>query len=657
MKLYHPVGIDLGTTLSSAAYVNADGHTQMVQNADDEILTPSAVLFEKDETIVGKEARKAREFFPDRIAEWAKRDIGQKYYARPIGGANLPPEVIQGCILRKLSSDVRAVVGDGFKVVITVPAYFDETRRKATADAGEMSGLDVIDIVNEPTAAALAFGERLGYLTTDGAPRDTLNLLVYDLGGGTFDVTIIRLEPGQITTLATDGDVQLGGYDWDSQLLHYVEEQGFSGDPELLPLDARAESSLRKAVEEAKHSLSVRNQTTVQFSHADKSVQAQVTREKFEQLTANLLDRTAFTTRQTLRESKLSWSEIDRVLLVGGSTRMPMVHALIRELSGITPDVNVNPDEAVARGAAIYAAHRLSSLGQCTTTSGISVTDVNSHSLGIDGIDQQTMRKQNAIIIPRNTALPIEITRQFVTKEDDQKNVVIQVLEGESSLPAHCTELGRAVIRNLPSGLPAGTKVDVHYRFGENGRLSVRAHVPGGGDSAQIELQHDRGLSGSNVDQWKNVICKDGGFDDFEMAIQEIMEEEDENDFESRIYRPPTVEQTSIQKSGPEPVIPYGAPKAAADTLKSEFSKKPVPVTNSSDDETIRLRKQIRMAIFVTGHVVASFLGIALGYYILCWIRPSANFLNWDLPGIQKPASVDESTTNNVFQRDNGNTR
>ena len=219
-----PIGIDLGTTFSAVACLDESGCSMMVRNAEAELLTPSVVMFANQEVIVGKEARNATTTHPDEVAEWVKRDMGAAAYHRPIRGEFLPPEVIQACILRKLRSDLAGTLGPESRVVITVPAYFDEPRRKATADAGEMAGLCVLDIVNEPTAAALAFGELHGYLAPTGGTREEMTILVYDLGGGTFDATLLRLGPGQIRTLATDGDVQLGGHDWDMRLVDHAAE-------------------------------------------------------------------------------------------------------------------------------------------------------------------------------------------------------------------------------------------------------------------------------------------------------------------------------------------------------------------------------------------------------------------------------------------------
>ena len=320
-----PVGIDLGTTFSAVAYVDESGRTAIVRNAEGDLLTPSVVLFDDDEVVVGKEARTATTVHPDLVAEWVKRDMGLPYYTRPIRGHKFPPEVIQGCILRKLKTDAVRTLGELDRVVITVPAYFDEPRRKATADAGEMAGLKVLDIVNEPTAAALAFGETLGYLTPDAAPKEEMTVLVYDLGGGTFDVTLLRLAPGNIQTFATDGDVQLGGHDWDMRLVDHVADRFkrlHKRDPRQDPVGM---NRLLDAAIEAKHALSARGRTTIRVEWAGQVIEVPVTREQFEEMTADLLERTSYTTRQLLAAAGREWKDVTRLLLVGGSTRMPMV--------------------------------------------------------------------------------------------------------------------------------------------------------------------------------------------------------------------------------------------------------------------------------------------------------------------------------------------
>ncbi|MEN6497889.1 MAG: Hsp70 family protein [Thermoguttaceae bacterium] len=515
------IGIDLGTTNSAVAWVNEAGRTEMIRNAEGDLLTPSVVLFEDTEVIVGKEAKNAAAVKPDRVAQFVKRDMGAPVYSRPIRGEHLPPEVIQACILRKLKADAVRVLGPDIGAVITVPAYFDEPRRKATADAGEMAGLNVLDIVNEPTAAALGYSEITGYLNGPNGPQPQMNVLVYDLGGGTFDATLLRLAPGDIRTLATDGDVQLGGHDWDTRLMNYVAD-AFK---QLHGLDPREEPAafnrLYATIVEAKHTLSARSRASLRFDYKGVAGELTITREQFEEITADLLDRTAYTSRQLLTASQLQWPDVSRILLVGGSTRMPMVPRMLQQLTGVEPDRTVNPDEAVARGAAIFAHHLLQMRDEGDERPKFQVTNVNSHSLGIEGIDQGTLRKTNVILIPRNTPLPAKFKESFVTRADNQQSIVIQVLEGESSLPSECTAIGRTVIRDLPPGLPKGWPIEVTFEYAANNRLTVSAVVPGTQRATVLEIERERGLSHEGISGWKQAVTASAGFGGFESQMNE----------------------------------------------------------------------------------------------------------------------------------------
>ncbi len=518
-----PIGIDLGTTFSAASYIDHAGHTLMIRNAEGDILTPSVVLFGDNEVVVGKEARTAATARPDLVAEWVKRDMGSPFYTRPIHGQKLPPEVIQGCILRKLKFDIRHTLGNVDRVVVTVPAYFDEVRRKCTADAAELAGLKILDIVNEPTAAALAFGETLGYLSPAGTPQNEMTIFVYDLGGGTFDATLLKLAPGDIRTIATDGDVMLGGHDWDLRMADFAAE-AFQKQHGLDPRkDPAAMNRTLSAVIEAKHTLSARVRATIRVEMAGRSSEVHVARELFEEMTADLLERTAYTTRQLLAAADMQWKNIDRLLLVGGSTRMPMVVDLLRQMSGLEPDHTVNPDEAVARGAALYAAYLLAKEGGTGQETNLQITNVNSHSLGVEGIDPETLRKKNVVLIPRNTPLPAKMTERFTTKSDGQRSIVLQVLEGESTFPGECTAIGRTVIRDLPAGLVKGWPIDVTFEYGSNGRLNVHAVVPGTNHEATLDLERASGISREGIEHWKKPIAAAAGFDSFESMIQDVL--------------------------------------------------------------------------------------------------------------------------------------
>lgn len=501
------VGIDLGTTYSALAYLDPSGRPQVIENAEGDKITPSVVLFDDQEVVVGREAVKAMASEWNRIAVCMKRDIGNREYRRVVNGKKLPPEVLEAWVLQKLKRDASRILGEFNKVVITVPAYFDEVRRKATQDAGYMAGLDVLDIINEPTAAALAYGCQRGQLLGEDnqAPR---RVLVYDLGGGTFDVTIMEVAKGEFVTLATDGDVQLGGRDWDERLVDHVAEtfiRKHGVDPRE---DAATYGKLLRDCEDAKRTLSQRHKTTILCDFRGIAERVEVTREKFEELTADLLERTAFTTRQTVRTANLEWQDIDCILLVGGSTRMPSVVRMLRVLTGKEPDTSVSPDEAVAHGAAIHAGLVLAK--QQGQTQRIRVRNVNSHSLGIIATDPATRRKQNAILLPRNTPLPAKAKKIFRTFKDGQKSIVVHIIEGESMDPEECMQIGKCTVRNLPSDLPAGTPIEVRFQYESNGRVQVILNVAGRQENITHDLARSNNLEESELETWRRAIIGTG---------------------------------------------------------------------------------------------------------------------------------------------------
>ena len=505
MSQPHPVGIDLGTTWCAVAHIDQWGRSAIVRNAEGNILTPSVVLFDGDEIIVGEEARKAVGLESGKIAECAKRDMGKRQYSNAVGGKTYPPEVIQAYILGKLKHDTVKALGGEIQAVITVPAYFDDSRRKATADAGQMAGIDVLDIVNEPTAAALAYGESLGFLADGMAPAEPMTVLVYDLGGGTFDVTVIKLQPGEFSNLATDGDFRLGGRDWDERLARFAAEdfrRRFAADPLESP---ESFSRLMHAAEEAKRTLSRRERAVIRFAHAGRAHDVPVTRDQFTEMTVDLLDRTAFTTRQALKSAKLDWSDLSAVLLVGGSSNMPAVFKMLSNMSDVPPLQIPNPDESVARGAALFARHKA---GSTQSRSSLEVVDVSSHSLGMVAWDRQTGRDKNVIMIPRHSELPAEHVHHYRLLEDNARRLVIQVEEGELEDLNACLPIGKAVVRNLPENLPKGTRVQVTFRYATNGRLTVLAQIAGMPQQLAVELQRDGGLSDEEVGKWTEVVTE-----------------------------------------------------------------------------------------------------------------------------------------------------
>lgn len=502
------IGIDLGTTYSVVAHIDAQGRPCSLLNADGERLTPSVVLFGDDATVVGKQALLGSVQEPDRAAICVKRDMGNKFYRQPINGESLPPEVISSFILRSLKADAERQLGPVSRAVITVPAYFDETRRRATMDAGRLAGLDVLDIINEPTAAAIAYGYQLGFLDQSGrlVGERPLRALVFDLGGGTFDVTIVEIGPGAFTALATDGDVTLGGKDWDEQLVAIAAERfrlQLGEDPRGNPQSAQ---ELWLAAEAAKRTLTERPRAVLYLNHVGRRCKVEVTRTEFERATLPLLERTRMTTEIVARQAGVALGDLDRILLVGGSTRMPMVGRMLLELTGKAPDRTISADEAVAHGAALYAANLAPTDVQADSPQ-FSVTNVNSHSLGILATDPATGKKFNKILIPKNTALPFTQRKKFQTYKNGQRAVLIKVLEGESDKPAFCTPIGVCTISDLPAELPAGWPIEVSYTYQSNGRLQLDARLKGH-EAARIatEFQRENSLPDEELDVWGQFI-------------------------------------------------------------------------------------------------------------------------------------------------------
>ncbi len=504
-KIPQAIGIDLGTTYSAIAWLDDLGRPQTLINAEGDKVTPSAILFEGDEIVVGKEAIKALATEAEHVATCAKRQLGQRFFHQPLAGRQYPPEALQAFVLNKLRVDASRQIGPFTKAVITVPAYFDEVRRKATQDAGYIAALDVLDIINEPTAAAVAFGFAQ-HLQAADQPGGVQRILVYDLGGGTFDVTVLEIEGSEFTALATDGDVRLGGQDWDQQLVDLMAEKfidQFGLDPRA---DPNARGRLWRECEDAKRTLSARAKASVTCDFQGQATRAELSRDEFESRTSGLLERTRFTTEQTLAASGLDWDEIDRVLLVGGSTRMPAIRRMLRELAGQEPDTSISPDEAVAHGAALRAGFLLAKArGE---KSRFRIRNVNSHSLGVVGTDPVTKRDRVAVLIPRNTPIPVTAKRIFKTKTSNQSSILVRVVEGESPTPGDCVPLGDCIVDKLPPHLPAQTPIEVRFAYLENGRLNVQVQVGDTQRRDNLTLLRENSLSRQQLDAWRKFVSK-----------------------------------------------------------------------------------------------------------------------------------------------------
>jgi molecular chaperone DnaK len=500
------IGIDLGTTFSVVAHLDRGGKPQTVMNMEGDLSTPSVVYFGDGEVVVGKEAVKAAVYEPESVVQFVKREMGKQWCEKAIRGAHLPPEVVQAAILQKLRRDAETKVGGISEVVVTVPAFFNEPRRKATMDAGRLAGLQVRDIINEPTAAAIAYGVHAGFVSSGGQARQAESILVYDLGGGTFDVTLMEIDGSRYTAIATDGDVQLGGIDWDRRIVDFVadsflEQHGI--DPRQDPV---ALQTLLQEAEDAKRALSTRTSIAIRFAHQDRRAHVTITREEFDSLTSDLLQRTLFTVERLLRSAKRSWSGLTRILLVGGSTRMPMVRQALEQTSGMKVDRSMSPDEAVAHGAALYAGFLQQ--GSQATDCTLAVKNVNSHDLGVLGVEKATGMKRRRIMIPRNTTLPARSKSKFVTHRNNQQRVVVHVIEGGDDSGTNATAIGKCVVSKLPPDLPAKSPVIVQFFYGANGRLSVKASLPDAGSESSVTIERSTGMGEDELLQWEQRIAQ-----------------------------------------------------------------------------------------------------------------------------------------------------
>ncbi|MEW4526923.1 Hsp70 family protein [Maioricimonas sp. JC845] len=504
------VGIDLGTTYSSIAQLDNEGHPASLKNADGKTITPSVVLLGDDgKVIVGPTFERMAIEDPSNIVEAVKRQMGNKDFFVVYQEKKLTPEFISALILKKLKQDAEKEIGPITNAVITVPYYFNDVRRKATQDAGQIAGLNVIDIINEPTAATLAYAWQKGELGRKDLAGQERTILVYDLGGGTFDVTVVRYTPTNFRVLATDGDVMLGGLDWSRRVVDHVAEQfhqKFGEDPRE---DPETLMTFTQECEQAKRDLSGKAQVPISVYYKGKSLTVALTRGDFERLTGDLMQRTRDTTELVMQQAGVSKGELDEVVLVGGSTYMPVVETMLREVTGVSPSREVTPEEAVAQGAAIHAAilearatGGESRLGQAVNARlrSVATSDVNSHSLGVKITDPNNReRKINHIMIPKNTPVPAKVSQRFVTNSPNQQRVHIEVLEGDAPDPAACTLIGDFRIVNLPPNLPKGSPVEVTYFYDKNGRINASAKELTGDLAAQIEIVRDSGLDSEGL--------------------------------------------------------------------------------------------------------------------------------------------------------------
>ncbi len=506
------VGIDLGTTNSCIAVKEGDGMT-VIANAEGSRTTPSVVATTKDgERLVGQLAKRQAIVNPDNTIISIKRKMGSDTKVT-MGGKGFTPQEISAMVLQKLKRDAEEYLGEPItQAVITVPAYFTDAQRQATKDAGTIAGLEVLRIINEPTAAAFAYGA-----DKEGEHK----ILVFDLGGGTFDVSLLDVGEGVFQVLATSGDNHLGGDDWDTRVAEWMVKEFKSREGIDLSRDRMAMQRLREAAEKAKVELSSMPETTISlpFITADqngpKHLELSISRAKFEEMTSDLLERTVGPTKRVLEDAGLPASAVDKILLVGGSTRMPMVQKKIKELLGKDPTKGVNPDECVAVGAAIQGSILA---GERTD---IVLVDVTPLSLGLE-----TLGGVFTKIIERNTAIPTSKSQVFTTAADSQPSVTVMVFQGERPMAADNVKLGEFNLDGIPPAPRGVPQIEVTFNIDVNGILNVSAKDKGTGKSQHITIQSSR-LTEAEIERMKRDAEVNEGTDRQRKEAAEIRNEAD----------------------------------------------------------------------------------------------------------------------------------
>ena len=551
-KIKKIFGIDLGTTYSSIAYVDEYGKPVVVPNAENQHLTPSVVFFDEGNIVVGDIAKESAKIYPDEVVSFVKRAMGEPNFLFEYDSKTYRAEEISSYIIRKVIQDAEKNLGEKITdVLITCPAYFGINEREATKRAGEIAGYNVRQIINEPTAAAIAYG------TAESSERKTV--LVYDLGGGTFDITMIEIKPDAIEVICTGGDHNLGGKDWDDRIVSYLVEEfqkAVNTEEDILD-DSDTCQELQLSAEKAKKILSQRDKTPIAVTHGGERVKVELEREKFEEITMDLLERTIAFTHEMLKEgSKKGYDEFDEIILVGGATRIPRVIERIKEEFSIDPK-SFDPDESVAKGAAIYGWKLALNDGlikkisentgkvfdvsdniieltetadvtpsqiqqaaqQVADETGYTLAAVESSNVKVKNVSSKSFgvlvrNRQNEELvfnlITRNTSVPVTTKKAFFTGIADQETVLIRIMENETSEktlpPQYAIEIGTATL-NLPNGLPADLPVEINFKLNMDGCLQINAVETSESRSVDITLDTCAVINGEELEEAK-IRCQ-----------------------------------------------------------------------------------------------------------------------------------------------------